>query len=74
LAAKRAGISDIILCEKNRKDIEDINPSYLTNLKFHYVGNMLEVLDISLTADSVENPVDLSVKEDNSANKSVVVA
>lgn len=74
LAAKRAGISDIILCEKNRKDIEDINPSYLTNLKFHYVGNMLEVLDISLTADSVENPVDLSVKEDSTKSTKVEVA
>ncbi len=74
LAAKRAGISDIILCEKNRKDIEDINPSYLTNLKFHYVGNMLEVLDISLTGDSVENPVDLSVKDDSQKATKVEVA
>jgi ATP-dependent Lon protease len=64
LAAKRAGISDIILCEKNRKDIEDINPSYLTNLTFHYVGNMHEVLDKALTDEKVENAVDLSVKDD----------
>ena len=40
LAAKRANIKEIILSEKNRKDIEDINPKYLKGLKFHYVKEM----------------------------------
>jgi ATP-dependent Lon protease len=39
LAAKRASIKEIILCEKNRKDIEDIKASYLSGLTFHYVSN-----------------------------------
>jgi ATP-dependent Lon protease len=48
LAAKRAGMKTILLCKDNRKHIEDINPDYLEGLKFHYVGNMEEVLDFAL--------------------------
>lgn len=48
LAAKRAGITDIILCEKNRKDIEDIDAMYLEGLNFHYVMDIEQVLDIAL--------------------------
>lgn len=48
LAAKRANIKEIILCEKNKKDVEDINPKYLEGLNFHYVKEMKEVLDIAL--------------------------
>jgi ATP-dependent Lon protease len=48
LAAKRAGIKEIILCEKNKKDILDIKPDYLKGLKFHYVKKMEEVLKIAL--------------------------
>lgn len=48
LAAKRAGITDIILSEQNRKDIEDISPCYLDGLSFHYVDNVNEVLSIAL--------------------------
>lgn len=54
LAAKRAGIKEIILCEDNRKDIEDINDSYLKGLTFHYVTKMREVLDIALTNKKVK--------------------
>lgn len=57
LAAKRANIKEIILCEKNRKDIEDIKPDYLKGLTFHYVKWMKEVLDIALTDEPVENPI-----------------
>jgi ATP-dependent Lon protease len=49
LAAKRAKIKEIILCEKNRKDVDEIKQSYLTGLTFHYVRTMKEVLDIALT-------------------------
>ena len=48
LAAKRAGIKEIILCHKNEKDVLDIKPEYLKGLKFHYVKKMEEVLKIAL--------------------------
>jgi ATP-dependent Lon protease len=53
LAAKRAGIKEIILCEKNRKDIEEINERYLKGLKFHFVNEMFEVLEIALLKEKV---------------------
>ncbi|QXP59103.1 endopeptidase La [Olleya sp. HaHaR_3_96] len=55
LAAKRARIKDILLCEDNRRDIEDIKPEYLTGLTFHYVSDMLEVIDIAITDQKVKN-------------------
>lgn len=48
LAAKRAGITDIILCEENRKDVEEIPEKYLSNLTFHYVKDIQEVIDFAL--------------------------
>ena len=48
LAAKRAGIKEIILCSENRKDIEDIKKEYLKGLKFHYVDKIDEVLKIAI--------------------------
>lgn len=64
LAAKRANIKEIILCEKNRKDIEDINPNYLKGLTFHFVERMDEVVALALTDEMVEQPIDLTkVKE-----------
>ena len=48
LAAKRAGITDIVLCEDNRRDVEDITSSYLEGLKFHYIKSMHEALPLSL--------------------------
>jgi len=48
LAARRAGMKEIILCEMNRKDIDEINSNYITGLKFHYVNNMMEVLELAL--------------------------
>ena len=55
LAAKRANIKEIILSEKNQKDILDINPKYVQGLTFHYVKNMDEVLKISLLSQKVKN-------------------
>lgn len=55
LAAKRAGIKDIVLCKDNRKDINEINERYLKGLKFHYVGEMQEVLDAALLSQKVKN-------------------
>ncbi|MBV7531288.1 endopeptidase La [Chitinophaga sp. sic0106] len=48
LAAKRAGIREIVLCWQNEKDIKDINPDYIKGVKFHYVREMNQVLDIAL--------------------------
>ncbi len=57
LAAKRSGIKEIILCEKNRKDIEDINQTYLKGLKFHYVKEMIDVVDLALLDEKVDHPI-----------------
>ena len=56
LAAKRAGITDIVICEANRKDIEEIAPEYLKGVSFHYVENVLDVLNFALTKQIVDNP------------------
>lgn len=48
LAAKRAGITDVILCEENRKDIEKINPDYIKGLRIHYVTQMSEVIKLAI--------------------------
>lgn len=48
LAAKRAGITDLILCRDNRRDVEDIEQDYLTGLTFHYIDSMSEALPIAL--------------------------
>jgi ATP-dependent Lon protease len=54
LAAKRAGIKEIILSERNRKDIDEINERYLKGLKFHYVTEMYEVVEKALLKEKVE--------------------
>ena len=48
LAAKRAGIKEVILCKENQKHVEEINPKYIEEMKFHYVDKMQEVLKIAL--------------------------
>ena len=53
LAAKRAGIREIILCRENEKHVEEINKEYIKGLAFHYVDKMEEVLDIAVGFDSV---------------------
>ena len=57
LAAKRAGISTIILSEENRKDIEDIAQKYIEGLRFVYVRDVSEVIDFALLDEKVDNPV-----------------
>lgn len=59
LAAKRAGITDIILCFENRKDIEEIPSHYLTGLTFHYVNNIEEVLEFALLPEKVEKALEI---------------
>ena len=48
LAAKRAGITDIVLCRDNRRDVEDINATYISGLTFHYIGTIGEALPLVL--------------------------
>lgn len=57
LAAKRAGIKEVILCEDNRKDIQEITSAYISDMKFHYVKTMGEVLELALTKEKVKNPL-----------------
>lgn len=61
LAAKRAGIKDIILCEENRKNIEEIQPMYLEGLTFHYVTDIKEVLALALTNEKVNGAIDFNI-------------
>ncbi|CAK7023049.1 MAG: Lon protease [Petrimonas sp.] len=56
LAAKRAGITDIILCKENEKDILEIKPEYVAGLNFHYVEDVKQVLEFALLEEKVENP------------------
>ena len=64
LAAKRAGITDIIMCKDNRKDIEEIPAIYLKGVSFHYVENIQDVWDIALTKELVDNPINLTIEEE----------
>lgn len=56
LAAKRAGIKEIILSSKNKQDINEINPDYLKGIEIHYVNKMNEVLNLALLEEKVTNP------------------
>jgi ATP-dependent Lon protease len=62
LAAKRAGITDILLCEANRKDVMEIKGDYLNELNFHYVKDMNEVIEFALLKEKVAKPLDLTVE------------
>ncbi len=68
LAAKRAGIKDIILCEDNRKDINEIQPIYIKGLTFHYVKDIKEVLALALTDEKVADPIDFTVTDEKKEN------
>jgi len=60
LAAKRAQIKDVILCEDNRKDVEEINPKFIRGLNIHYVKTMDEVIALALTKEKVKNPLPIN--------------
>ena len=55
LAAKRGNIKEVVLSSQNKKDVEEINPKYIKGLNFHYVDEMIDVVDLSLTAQKVKN-------------------
>jgi ATP-dependent Lon protease len=64
LAARRAGITDIIMCRDNKKDIDEIPEVYLKGVTFHYVENIQDVWDFALTDELVKNPVTFTVEEE----------
>ena len=64
LAAKRAGITDIVMCRENEKDINEIPNMYLKGVTFHFVENVQDVWDFALTNEIVEHPLDFTIKED----------
>lgn len=59
LAAKRAGITDIILCQENKKDIDEIKDIYLKGLTFHYVSTIKDVIDFALLPEKVDSAIEL---------------
>ena len=67
LAAKRAGITDIVMCRENEKDINEIPDVYLKGVTFHYVENVQDVWNFALTKDMVDNPLTFVIpdEEDN---------
>ncbi|WP_034256797.1 endopeptidase La [Adhaeribacter aquaticus] len=67
LAAKRAGIKDVILCVKNKKDISEIAAEYLKGLTIHYVDRVEEVLQIALLPEKVNKPLQLTILDQQPA-------
>jgi len=64
LAAKRAGITDILMCKDNKKDIDEIPEVYLKGIAFHYVENVQDVWNFALTDEIVKNPIPFTIDED----------
>jgi len=60
LAAKRAGISEIVISKENKKDIEEINEIYIKGVTFHYVENVSDVFEIALMNEKIKNPLIIS--------------
>ncbi|WMJ75646.1 endopeptidase La [Cytophagaceae bacterium ABcell3] len=71
LAAKRAGIKEIILCKKNKKDIDEISEKYIKGLKIHYVEDAEEVLEIALLKQKVKKAMDIKLDKENTAKSAV---
>ena len=64
LAAKRAGITDIVMCQENEKDILEIPDMYLKGITFHYVENVQDVWNFTLTKEIVKHPLDFTIPEE----------
>ena len=69
LAAKRAGITDIVMCQENEKDILEIPEIYLQGVHFHYVENVQDVWNLALTDEIVKNPLKFEIEEDEKEKK-----
>jgi ATP-dependent Lon protease len=64
LAAKRAGITDIMMCQENEKDITEIPEKYREGVTFHYVENVQQVWDFALTNEIVDNAIEFKIEEE----------
>ena len=60
LAAKRAGIKEIILSEQNKKDLEEIKEAYIKGLSFYFVENVGDVLQLALLNEKVKHPLEIA--------------
>ncbi|MBE6259954.1 MAG: endopeptidase La [Prevotella sp.] len=69
LAAKRAGITDIVMCQENEKDINEIPEMYLKGVRFHYVENVQDVWKFALTDEVVEHPLNFEIPEEKEEKK-----
>jgi ATP-dependent Lon protease len=69
LAAKRAGITDIVMCKDNEKDINEIPAIYLKGVTFHYVEDVQDVWKFALTDEKVENSLTFEIEEEQDENK-----
>lgn len=69
LAAKRSGIKEIILCERNKRDIEEIDEEYVKGVNFHFVDKVEEVLDIALLKSKVDNPMEFTFPKESYSEK-----
>lgn len=72
LAAKRAGIKDIIMCYKNRKDVEEVGEDYTKGLTFHYVDYVEEVLEIALLKEKVKKSMEFILPEEKKEPQAVL--
>jgi len=68
LAARRAGIVDVILCQKNKKDINEIPDQYIKGLHIHYVDRVDDVVKIALLEEKVKHPLRLTLTEEKILN------
>lgn len=64
LAAKRAGIKDVILCTENQKDVEEINKDFIKGINFKYVNTIDELIDLAIDKNQVSNPINLIIPAD----------
>lgn len=69
LAAKRAGITDIVMCQDNRKDIEEIPEIYLKGVQFHYVENVQDVWNFALTDEMVDHPIAFTIDDEKKTDQ-----
>lgn len=63
LAAKRAGITEIVMCKDNKKDIDEISQEYIDGVNFHFVENVQDVWDFALTTEKVKNPITFDIED-----------
>ncbi|MCH7398937.1 endopeptidase La [Belliella sp. DSM 107340] len=68
LAARRAGLKEIILCQKNKRDIEEIDEQYIKGITFHFVDKVEDVLEIALMNAKVNDPMKFTFTNENKSN------